>query len=142
MTQDRRETLTAETLAGADDEQFRRALPGLQDRYIEAYNRGDVAAVCDFYTETAYVVSPMKEIVHGPPAIRRYYEDRIRAGQRFISLTTVAVVAEGPTAIEIADATVELPDADHGMTRRTRRVIAIWKRQPDGSWKLDADIFP
>jgi uncharacterized protein (TIGR02246 family) len=118
--------------------QFRQALPGLQQRYTEAYNHGDLVAICSFYTDAAYIVPPTKTIVQGHPAIRAYHEDRIRSRQRVVGFTTVAVVAQDAAVIEIADATVEQQTGE----QVTRRVIAIWKQQRDGTWKLDADIFP
>ena len=58
-------------------------------------------------------------------------------GQRLIAFDTVAVHEHDGTAIEIADATTQGADSRH----QTLRVLAIWKHVPDGSWRLDADIF-
>jgi uncharacterized protein (TIGR02246 family) len=123
------------------EKDFGSVLPELQQRFIEAYNCRDLARVVDFYAEDAYVVRPNKEVVRGRDAIHQYHAGRMQSGQRFISMTTLTVVAETMAAIEIADAVIELRNLESGVARQTSRLVAIWKLQADGAWKLDADVF-
>jgi hypothetical protein len=81
-------------------------------------------------------VRPNKEVVRGRTAIRDYHAGRMQSGQRFISMTTLAVVSEAATAVEITDAVIEF-----GGVRQTSRLVAIWKRQDASDWKLEADVF-
>ena len=122
--------------AEAPPKDFRSILPELQERFIDAYNRQDLTAVIDFYAEDSYVVRPNKDVVRGREAIRDYHARRMQSGQRFVSMTTVGLVVDAAAAIEIADAVMELSGARH-----TTRLVAIWKPQADGDWKLEADIF-
>jgi uncharacterized protein (TIGR02246 family) len=127
---------TVHTTATVTTNEFQSFLPELQQRFIEAYNRRDSATVAEFYADDAYVVRPNKEVVRGRTAIRDYHAGRMQSGQRFISMTTLAVVSEAATAVEITDAVIEL-----GGVRQTSRLVAIWKRQDASDWKLEADVF-
>jgi uncharacterized protein (TIGR02246 family) len=122
--------------AEAPPNDFRSILPELQERFVDAYNRRDLTTVIDFYAEDSYVVRPNKDVVRGREAIRDYHARRMQSGQRFVSMTTVGLVVDAAAAIEIADVVIELSGA-----RQTSRLVAVWKRQADGDWKLDADVF-
>ena len=127
---------TVRTTVTVTPNEFQSLLPELQQRFIEAYNRGDIATVAEFYAEDGYVVRPNKEMVRGQPAIRDYHAGRMQSGQRFISMTTLALVADVARAVEITDAVIDLSGL-----RQASRLVAIWKRQSDGQWKLEADVF-
>jgi uncharacterized protein (TIGR02246 family) len=126
---------------GSEATEFRTALPDLQQSFIEAYNSRDLARVVELYADDAYVVRPNREVVRGRDAIREYHAGRMQSGQRFLSMTTLTVVAEATAAIEVTDAMIEFSGLESGVVRQTSRLVAIWKRQADGAWKLDADVF-
>jgi len=122
-------------------EEFRTLLPELKERFIDAYNRRDLSAVTNFYVEDAYLLFPNKNIVRGREAIRDYHSRQMGSGQRFVSMTTQALVTEATSAIEITDGIIEVSGEDGQKARHAARVVAIWRRQADGGWKLEADIF-
>ena len=110
-------------------------------RFVEAFNRGDVAAVADFYTDDAKILPPNMEMVNGKQAIKAFWESAKAMGVRSMNLETVEVGIDGDLAYERGISTVTIqPEGAQASTRRGKYLV-ILKRQTDGSWKLAVDIW-
>ena len=110
-------------------------------RFVEAYNRGDVAAVVDIYTEDAKILPPNMEMVSGKEAIQAFWKSAMAMGVRRLNLETVEVGYDGDLAYERGVSTVTIqPEGGQEMTERGKYVVVL-KRQADGSWKLAVDIW-
>jgi len=104
----------------------------------EAFNRGDVEAVLDFYEDGAVVVLEPGRVVQG--------KERLREAFRFV-LSLQPVARQIKTHVIEADGialftsrwtfTGKLPDG----TSFTREAIAttVFRKQPDGAWKCAID---
>ena len=110
-------------------------------RYVEAYSRGDAAAVADFYTEDAKILPPNMEMVSGKQAIQEFWKTAMEMGVKQINLETAEVVYDGNLAYErgVSIATIE-PKGEQARTERGKYLV-VRKRQPDGSWKAAVDIW-
>ena len=110
-------------------------------RWVEAFNRGDTAAVADFYTEDAKILPPNMEMVNGKQAIKAFWEGARAMGMRSMSLETLEVGIDGDLAYERGISTVTIqPEGAQASTRRGKYIV-ILKRQTDGEWKLAVDIW-
>ena len=110
-------------------------------RYVEAYNRGDVAAVADFYTEDAKVLPNNMEMVSGKQAIQQLWKTAMEMGVRKMNLETAEVGYDGNLAYErgVSIVTIE-PKGEQARTEKGKYLIVL-KRQADGSWKVAVDIW-
>ena len=110
-------------------------------RFIEAYNRGDAAAVADFYTEDAKILPPNQEMVSGRRAIQEFWQTAMDMGVRKINLETAEMGYDGNVAYERGVSTVTIqPQGGPEMTAKGKYLVVL-KRQDDGSWKLAVDIW-
>jgi len=110
-------------------------------KFVEAFDREDVVALADFYTEDAKVLPPNMEMVNGKQAIQAFWENARERGVRSINLETVEVGFDGDLAYERGVSTVNIQPEGAQATTVRGKYLVILKRQTDGSWKLAVDIW-
>lgn len=106
-----------------------------------AFDSGDTAAIAALYTEHATVLPPNGPMVRGRKAIEEFWKGAMAVGVRSIKLTTLDVESSGDLACEIGNATLEIRPQGGNLSTDTVKYVVAWKRQPDNSWKLAADIW-
>ena len=117
------------------------AVKGFNARLVEAYNRGDVAAVAALYTEDATVLPPNSQAIRGRQAVHDFWNGARLVGLRDLALETTSVEQSGDTAYEVGAYSLHVrPQGGQPVSDRGKYVV-IWKRQADGSWKLAVDIW-
>ena len=109
--------------------------------FMEAYQRGDTAAVAEFYTEDAKVLPNNMEMVSGKQAIQEFWKNAMEMGVKKINLETAEFGYDGDLAYERGVSTVTI-QPEGGQERIERgKYLVVLKRQTDGSWKLAVDIW-
>ncbi|MDQ3472287.1 MAG: SgcJ/EcaC family oxidoreductase [Acidobacteriota bacterium] len=107
---------------------------------MEAFNKGDAAAVANMYTMDARLLPPNAEKVSGRANIQTFWQGAISAGLKMVSLETEHVETHGNVAVEVGRYTTTIPGAG-GVTRTDKgKYVVVWKRERR-SWKLAVDIF-
>jgi ketosteroid isomerase-like protein len=120
---------------------------------IDSHNAASAAAmiagkpldgVLAYYAEDAIEMPPSEPLVRGKEAIHQRNATLMQSGIRVKSMrfTPTNVQAANDVAYEVG--TIEctgslgdgLPDVDY-----TGKYIVLWKRQPDGAWRITADIW-
>ncbi|MCJ7521880.1 MAG: DUF4440 domain-containing protein [Dehalococcoidia bacterium] len=110
-------------------------------RFGEAFNRGDVAAAVEFYTDDAKFLHPNTEIVSGKQAIKEFFETGRAFGLRRINFESIEVGYDGDLAYERGVINMDLePEGGQAMVDRGKYLV-VMKRQADGSWKVAVDIW-
>jgi ketosteroid isomerase-like protein len=124
---------TAEDLAAIAD--FNR-------RYVQAINDGDIATLSSLTTAEHILLSP-----NAPPRIGKEANDaaNARAAERFDideSWAPEETVIDGNLAYQRGTYVVEaMPKAGGDKRRVTGNFLRIYRRQPDGSWRMTRDMF-
>ena len=109
-------------------------------QFVEAFNKGDAAAVANMYMPDARLLPPNAEIVSGRANIQTFWQGAISAGLKMVSLETEHVETQGNLAVEVGRYTSTIPGAG-GATRTDKgKYVVVWKRE-GRSWKLAVDIF-
>lgn len=109
-------------------------------QFIEAFNKGDAAAVANMYTMDARLLPPNAEKVSGRANIQTFWQGAISAGLKMVSLETEHVETQGNLAVEVGRYTSTIPEAG-GVTKTDKgKYVVVWKRQ-GRSWKLAVDTF-
>ena len=109
-------------------------------QFIEAFNKGDAAAVAKMYTVDARVLPPNAEMVTGRAGIQTFWQGAITAGLKMVSLETEHVQTQGNLAIEVGRYTTTIPGAGGVTTTDKGKYVVVWKRE-GRSWRLAVDIF-
>lgn len=130
--------LHAQAISDEARHQADRAIEAQYARFSEGYRRADPDAVAQLYTEDAFYLLPDQEMLRGRAAVREEFA-------RFLS----PFVARGDSGPEIRFEVVEREvrgdlayDVGYygmGASARTGKFLVVWKREPDGVWRIHAD---
>lgn len=109
-------------------------------QFVEAFNKGDGAAVGSMYTMDARLLPPNSEIVEGRANVQKFWQGAITAGLKLVSLEAVHVETQGNIAVEVGRYTMTVPGAGGITTTDKGKYVVVWKRE-GRNWKLAVDIF-
>ncbi len=131
-------------LPGVDDtsEADREAISQLRQREIEAFSAGDVEALGSIFTEDAVLMPPNELGFQGAEAravwLRGLYEEASVQGV----YTGTELTLAGDWAFEqIAMTLTTTPVAGGVAVEEVGKALHVYRRQPDGSWKIALDIW-
>ena len=118
------------------------AIADFNRRYVQAINDGDIATLSSLTTVDHIMLSP-----NSPPRIGKEANDAAngRAFERFDideSWAPEETVIDGNLAYQRGTYVVEsMPKAGGEKRRVTGNFLRIYRRQPDGSWRMTRDMF-
>lgn len=120
----------------AHADSVRTAIESANSQMAAAVAKGDAVAVAAMYAGDARMMPAGSEPIQGADAILKFWQTAI-SGVAGISLKTIDVFSQGPTATEVGQ--YELRDKsgkalDHG------KYIVVWRNE-GGKWKLLRDMF-
>lgn len=105
--------------------------------YIKAFNAGDVDAALSHYEPQACFVSRSGRVAHGPTGLRKFYTAMLgHKPQMKLEVRDVHFVSDD-LALVIADWTTKAASGD--AEELSGVATDVWRRQPDGAWKLVID---
>jgi uncharacterized protein (TIGR02246 family) len=96
-----------------------------------------------FWTNVATILVPGRPAIAGKEAIRKYVSGAFATPGFSINWTTekVEVSQSGDLAYSTATDRISLTTPDSTPITEENRGVAIWKKQPDGSWKCVLDLM-
>jgi len=109
-------------------------------QFIEAFNKGDAAAVANMYAIDARVLPPNSEIIEGRANIQKFWQGAMSSGLKLVSLETTHVETQGNIAVEVGRYTLTVPGAGGVTTTDKGKYVVVWKRE-GRSWRLAVDIY-
>src|SRR6185369_16800196 len=109
----------------------RRAIEAANADWLKAFRSGDSESLAKIYAPDASLFPPTNVSLEGRDRIVEYFGAQHSAGMGDASLKTLDVVVVGDVAYEVGTYGFRFGAAagDAG------RYFAIWKAQPDGSWR-------
>jgi uncharacterized protein (TIGR02246 family) len=113
------------------------AIRAANDRFVDAFNRGDTEGLAGLYTAEGQVLPPGGDVITGKAGIQVFWQALVEMGIKSAKLETLELNKYTDTAVEVGKYTLGGEDdqvLDQG------KYIVIW-RQEDGQWKLHRDIF-
>jgi ketosteroid isomerase-like protein len=113
-------------------------IAGLRRAYNEAALRGDTDAMLSFATDDIVVMSPNDTTLYGKTEWKAWLEEYLQYF-RVVSLTEPDrdVIVCGDIATEVSGYMLAIvPVSGGARIRDDGRMLTIWKRQPDRSWKM------
>ena len=121
---------------------FRSAIEMVIATFEKAANLKDAATIANLYTEDATLLPPGSPPVKGRASIRAFWQAFFDAGASDAKVRVVEVASEGgDLAYEIGAFEANMPQPQGGTARAEGKYVVVWKRQPDGTIKMVADIF-
>lgn len=126
-------------------EQDDRATEGIR-RFNEfvtaAFRNRDAAAMASFWTEDARVLPPGQQMIAGRAAVQEFWQRGFDRGAYDVVLksTEIKPLEEG-VAYEIGHHIVRLRTAEGSSVDVPGKSLCIFRREGDGVWRADVDIF-
>jgi uncharacterized protein (TIGR02246 family) len=118
--------------------QSKATMQQLNDRWADAFNKGDAAAVAAMYTADAYVLPADAEMIKGRSAIEAMWRQNMQQIGN-VKCTTIDVKPLGSSAAgEIGTCTFKTkaqPPQDGAL-----KYAVVWRKE-GGQWKLLQDIW-
>ncbi len=139
-------TATGETPRQEADLEAQRASLLEADRALaEAYSTSDTPldAVFAFFADDARVLAPDVPIALGWEASRAVFAklEALPGYSLSWSPTTADIGSAADLGYTIGTYHMQLPDDDGNTVEVDGKYLSLWKRQPDGSWKIAVDMF-
>jgi ketosteroid isomerase-like protein len=118
------------------------AIRRADDTLARADAAGDASAAIDAYADDVLLMPSGEEPVRGKAAVRRWWDRRTASAPRTVreQYETASLDVCGDFAIESGSIAAEQEIEGTTRTHRTPR-LAVWRRQPDGAWKIEKEAF-
>ncbi len=127
-----------------DVEADKAAIRDLSDvQWLNAEQAKDVDTVLSFFAGAASLFPPNASIVTGKEAIRAHLSEEY-SGQDFAiswQTTKVEVSRSGDLAYSHGTDEVTVNDPEGNPVTDKGKWVTAWEKQPDGTWKVVADIW-
>ena len=109
--------------------------------FEDAFNRGDLAALADLYTEDATLMPPDSGSLTGRQAIQHFWQGVQDSGFRQATLRVQHVQADGDLAVEVGMAELMGAAGDAQSATVSVKYVVAWRRDDGGPWQLAVDIW-
>ncbi len=113
----------------------RQAVTQVINAYLDAYRRNDPNSIAGLYSRDAVLLPPGHELVRGRDDIRTYWSRGMEAG---FAMDTLRIEVAGGSGYVVGRYYVP-PDEDGDA--ETGKFIIAFRREPDGVWRITADIW-
>ena len=120
---------------------FEDAIKDTDARFAETFNRGDINALMGVHAEDFLLLPPNSPAERGAEAATSSFQGLMDAGWKNISFSTVEFGSDGGLGYHVGQYSADVPTEDGGTTKEKGKYIDIYKRLPDGSWKIHVTIF-
>ncbi len=121
---------------------FEEAIKDTDARWAEMFNRSDTNALMGLHAEDFLLLPPNSPLVRGGgEAAMAGFQELLDAGWKNISFNSVQFGSEGGLGYNVGQYSADAPTEDGGTTKENGKFIDIYKRLPDGSWKIHVTIF-
>jgi len=119
------------------------AIRSTDAEWLAAAAAHDLNRILPFWADDATILAPGTPAVVGKEAIRKYVSGAFATPGFSIRWTTdkVEVSQSGDMAYSSGTDLISLTGADGKALTQENRGVAIWKKQPDGSWKCILDVM-
>ena len=109
----------------------------------QAIDAKDAGAIADFYADDAILMPTAEPVVRGKAAIEEEWNHilAIPAFQNESKLAGVEVASAGDLAYTYGSYRSQLMGEDGKLTTEPGKWLTIWKKQPDGGWRIAVDTY-
>jgi len=117
----------------ADETAIRTAEAGIGKGFADL----NPAAVVSFYTDDVVVMAVDSTVIQGKDNMQKYLEAMMKEKPEItFAPVAVEVARSGDLGYSWGKGTTVIKDKKGKVTETTVKYLSVWKKQPDGGWKL------
>jgi uncharacterized protein (TIGR02246 family) len=118
------------------------AIDAMRQEFLKAYKTGDATALAACCSEDVVQLPPNEPAVRGKEALRTRYQSQFDRFACELLTTTEELEIAGAWAFAWGTYKIALTPKDGAPSVQDHgKYLAIFRRQPDGSWKFARDTF-
>lgn len=126
----------------AVDTRARAEIDSLGRQWEEAANRGEVERIMEIYAPDAVILPPGGPVIEGSETIRELFRQEFERFDTKLAFTTQEIEVDGDMAFRRGRYVWRGTPRLSGQTvETTNKFLEVWRRQPDGSWKISVDMW-
>lgn len=132
----------AEEGVDAADARARAEIDSLGRQWEEAANRGEVERLMEIYAPDAVILPPGGPVIEGSETIRELFRQEFERFDTKLAFTTQEIEVEGEMAFRRGRYVWRGTPRLSGQTvETTNKFLEVWRRQPDGAWRISVDMW-
>jgi uncharacterized protein (TIGR02246 family) len=125
-----------------DPDGDRAAIAKVSSNLLQAVNASDAQAVLEVWAADGTIMPPHQLPVHGQEALGSYFRDLFACHRFRFAFTSAVIELAGDLAFEHLTYTATAWPVAGGSAREDcGKGMHVYRRQPDGAWKLIRDIW-
>jgi uncharacterized protein (TIGR02246 family) len=109
--------------------------------WAKHWNAKDLDKVVEAYASDAVYLPPHHAAVHGRDAIREYFKGPLAHGVAELNYEVTYIRQSGDLAYDVGRYSMMVPQKDGSRRPDRGKYLVVWKRQPNGDWKIAADSW-
>lgn len=119
------------------------AIRATDAQWLAAAQDHDLEKILPFWSDDATILAPGSPAVVGKSAIRQYVSGAFATPGFSITWKTdkIEIARSGDIAYSTGSGKISVSTPDGKTATEENRSIAVWKKQPDGSWKCAYDVM-
>lgn len=136
--------LVARCASGTSSESDRSALLRTDQEWAAVALQGkDIDKIVSYWADDASVFPADAPVVKGKAAIRQFVEDSLKIPGFSITWRPVEVFVSpsGDFGYTTGENQITVPSPDGSVLTVRGRGVAVWRKEPDGTWKCVIDIW-
>ncbi len=124
-----------------DEEAELERLRAAIEQFHQAINSGDAERLVGMFTEDVILMSNAWETIRGKEEVAQVWTSSVRSGFRTKDQDIIDVAVCEDLGYEATTQLWTMYQEDQGAEWRSSKYVHLWRRQPDGTWKLHLDIW-
>jgi ketosteroid isomerase-like protein len=117
-------------------------LRSMDEEFVRRFNAKDADRLADgYWSDDARLLPPNHPQVDGLSAIRDFIQGMFDAGFGDLTLDTRQIETSGELTYGIGRYTMALRPPAGEPVRDQGKYLVVYRRQPDGGWRVIADMF-
>lgn len=119
-----------------------RAIDSADARFSAALMKGDTAGISSVYADDAVILPPNMKAARGRAGMSQMNAAMLaNVSYPAVSVKSEDLIVSGDYGIETGVYRMTIQPKAGKSTEDVGKFISIWKKQPDGSWKMIRDMF-
>jgi ketosteroid isomerase-like protein len=130
--------------AGAPNDvaSVQRAIDSAETRFSTALMKGDTAGISSIYADDAVILAPNMKAARDRASRSQMHAAMLKdVTYPSVSLKSEDLIVSGDYGIETGAYRMTIQPKGAKPMEDVGKFISIWKKQPDGSWKMIRDMF-